>query len=96
MNGCIPGDPGADPCPCQPNSNKVTVQWCIISEALTFENHGYGSLVRGDFGDEKTYHHNLYAHNPGRNPRPGNYTDIGSDPEGLHFDFRMAIYTESA
>ena len=76
---------------CQPNSNKVTVQWCIISEALTFENHGYGSLVRGDFGDEKTYHHNLYAHNPGRNPRPGNYTDIGSDPEGLHFDFRNNV-----
>ncbi len=76
---------------CQPNSNKVTVQWCIISEALTFENHGYGSLVRGDFGDEKTYHHNLYAHNQGRNPRPGNYTDIGSDPEGLHFDFRNNV-----
>lgn len=76
---------------CQPNSNKVTVQWCIISEALTFENHGYGSLVRGDYGDEKTYHHNLYAHNQGRNPRPGNYTDRSSDPEGLHFDFRNNV-----
>lgn len=76
---------------CQPNSNKVTVQWCIISEALTFENHGYGSLVRGDYGDEKTYHHNLYAHNQGRNPRPGNYTDSSSDPEGLHFDFRNNV-----
>jgi len=76
---------------CQPSSNKVTVQWCIISEALTFENHGYGSLVRGDFGDEKTFHHNLYAHNQGRNPRPGNYTDSSSDPEGLHFDFRNNV-----
>ncbi|MDF1572018.1 MAG: T9SS type A sorting domain-containing protein [Bacteroidales bacterium] len=76
---------------CQPNSNKVTVQWCIISEALTFENHGYGSLVRGDYGDEKTFHHNLYAHNQGRNPRPGNYTGSSSDPEGLHFDFRNNV-----
>jgi pectate lyase len=76
---------------CQETSNKVTVQWCIISEALTYENHGYGSLVRGDYGDEKTYHHNLYAHNQGRNPRPGNYTSSSSDPEGLHFDFRNNV-----
>lgn len=76
---------------CQPESNMVTVQWSIISEALTFESHGYGSLVRGDYGDEKTYHHNLYIHNQGRNPRPGNYTDSGTDPEGLHFDFRNNV-----
>jgi len=76
---------------CQEESNNVTVQWCIISEALTFENHSYGSLVRGDYGDEKTYHHNLYAHNKGRNPRPGNYTATSTDPEGLHFDFRNNV-----
>jgi len=28
---------------------------------------------------EKHIYHNLYAHNQGRNPRPGNYTAIGSD-----------------
>ncbi len=82
---------------CQEDTNNVTVQWCIISEALTFpqgeppKSHSYGSLVRGDYGDAKTYHHNLYAHNQGRNPRPGNYTGIGYDPEGLHFDFRNNI-----
>jgi pectate lyase len=76
---------------CQENSDNVTVQWCIISEALTFESHSYGSLIRGAYGQEKTYHHNLYAHNQGRNPRPGNYTVIGSDPEGLHFDFRNNV-----
>jgi pectate lyase len=76
---------------CQEGSNNVTVQWCIISEALTFESHSYGSLVRGDFGDKKTYHHNLYAHNNNRNPRPGNYTASSIDPEGLYFDFRNNV-----
>jgi pectate lyase len=72
-------------------SNNVTVQWCIMSEALTFEGHSYGSLIRGAHGQEKTYHHNLYAHNQERNPRPGNYTGISFDPEGLHFDFRNNV-----
>jgi hypothetical protein len=76
---------------CQETSDKITVQWCIISEALTFESHSYGSLVRGDYGDTKTYHHNLYAHNNNRNPRPGNYTATTTDPEGLHFDFRNNV-----
>ena len=73
---------------CQPTSNNVTVQWCIISEALTFESHSYGSLIRGAKGQVKSYHHNLYAHNNSRNPRPGNYTATSADSEGLHFDFR--------
>lgn len=76
---------------CQEDSDNVTVQWCIMSEAVTNENHSYGSLIRGEYGQEKTYHHNLYAHNYSRNPRPGNYTSGSSDPEGLHFDFRNNI-----
>ncbi|MBN1764586.1 MAG: hypothetical protein JW860_04960, partial [Sedimentisphaerales bacterium] len=76
---------------CQDGTDHVTVQWCILSEALTFENHSYGSLIRGEYGEEKTYHHNLYAHNRGRNPRPGNYTATSSDPEGIHFDFRNNV-----
>ncbi|HOQ05751.1 MAG TPA: carbohydrate-binding protein [Anaerohalosphaeraceae bacterium] len=76
---------------CQDGSNNVTVQWCILSEALTFENHSYGSLIRGQYGERKSYHHNLYAHNKGRNPRPGNYTKIASDPDGLYFDFRNNV-----
>jgi len=76
---------------CEEDSNNVTVQWCIMSEALTFESHSYGSLIRGQYGQNKTYHHNLYAHNQGRNPRPGNYLAIGTDPEGLHFDFRNNV-----
>jgi pectate lyase len=76
---------------CTEVPNNVTVQWCIISEALTFESHSYGSLIRGDYGDRKTYHHNLYAHNHSRNPRPGNYTAIGTDSVGLLFDFRNNV-----
>jgi pectate lyase len=76
---------------CQEDSNNVTVQWCLISEALTYEAHSYGSLIRGQYGQEKTYHHNLYAHNNGRNPRPGNYVYYTMDPEGLHFDFRNNV-----
>ncbi len=76
---------------CQDGSDKVTVQWCIMSEALTFEGHSYGSLIRGEYGEEKSYHHNLYAHNNNRNPRPGNYTSTSKDPEGLHFDFRNNV-----
>ncbi len=76
---------------CQQDANNITVQWCMMSEALTFESHSYGSLVRGNTGGAKTYHHNLYAHNQGRNPRPGNYSTISKDPEGLHFDFRNNV-----
>jgi pectate lyase len=70
---------------------NVTVQWCIISEGLTFESHSYGSLIRGDYGDRRTYHHNLYAHNNARNPRPGNYTLIGIDSVGNFVDFRNNV-----
>ncbi|MCJ7778274.1 MAG: hypothetical protein MUP16_08180, partial [Sedimentisphaerales bacterium] len=59
---------------------NLTVQWCMITESLncsihTKGCHGYGSLVRGGFNNKYSFHHNLYAHNNGRNPRPGNYND---------------------
>ncbi|MCD6288099.1 MAG: pectate lyase [Candidatus Hydrogenedentes bacterium] len=80
------------------NITNVTVQWCIISEALRNSihhkgPHSYGSLIRGSRGDRYTYHHNLYAHNASRNPRPGNYDSNPhtSDPEGLLFDFRNNV-----
>ncbi|MBI2419602.1 MAG: T9SS type A sorting domain-containing protein [Ignavibacteriales bacterium] len=76
---------------CQETTNNITVQWCLISEALTFESHSYGSLIRGTNGQKKTYHHNLYAHNNSRNPRPGNYTATTTDSLGLFFDFRNNV-----
>lgn len=75
---------------------NVTVQWCIISESLHDSihhkgPHGYGSLIRGGFGNGYTYHHNLYAHHHARLPRPGNYNDRNRDPEGFVFDFRNNV-----
>jgi hypothetical protein len=76
-----------------PSLTRVTVQWCFITEALNPRGHGYGSLIRGTGGAKYSFLHNLYAHNHGRNPRPGNY-DINpheDDPEGLLLDFRNNV-----
>lgn len=77
---------------------NVTVQWSIISEALNKSihskgPHGFGALIRGCYGAKYSYHHNLFAHNVSRNPRPGNYdqNNYKIDPEGLLFDFRNNV-----
>ena len=77
-------------------ANNLTVQWCMITESLncsihTKGCHGYGSLVRGGFNNKYSFHHNLYAHHKGRNPRPGNYNSYTTDPCGLIFDFRNNV-----
>ncbi|MBN1506789.1 MAG: hypothetical protein JW955_08080 [Sedimentisphaerales bacterium] len=77
-----------------PVLTELTVQWCFITEALNPKNHGFGSLIRGCHGARYSYHHNLYAHNHGRNPRPGNYDDRNphdKDPNGLLLDFRNNV-----
>jgi pectate lyase len=77
----------------EPDLSNVTVQWSFITEALNPEDHGYGSLIRGTGGVKYSFHHNLYAHNRGRNPRPGNYDSNphDEDPEGLLLDFRNNV-----
>jgi hypothetical protein len=66
----------------------------MITEALhnsnhSKGNHGYGSLING--GDY-TFHHNLYAHNRSRNPRP---QEGGSNPTRLDF-VNNVIYNPQA
>ena len=70
---------------------NVTIQWCMITESLNYASHGYGSLIRGGYGNGYTFHHNLYAHHKGRSPRPGNYNSYTVDPCGLIFDFRNNV-----
>jgi hypothetical protein len=55
--------------------------------------HSYGALIRGCYGAKYSYHHNLFAHNRSRNPRPGNYDENTYilDPEGLLFDYRNNV-----
>ena len=76
--------------------DKITVQWCLITEGLHCSNHpegchGMGTLAKGCFGAQYSYHHNLYAHQNSRSPYPGNYNDISVDPQGLTFDFRNNV-----
>jgi hypothetical protein len=47
-------------------SDLITIQYCILSEALNFSQHGFSSLAGGN---RVTWHHNLFAHNLSRNVR---------------------------
>ena len=71
--------------------HDITVQWCLIGEALNRSvhskgAHGYGSLVRAVGG--VTLHHNLWAHNSARNPRLGD--NYGAPPFPV-FDVRNNV-----
>jgi hypothetical protein len=46
--------------------DRITVQWCILSEALNFADHSFASIAGGN---RVTWHHNLLAHNLSRNVR---------------------------
>jgi hypothetical protein len=47
-------------------ADLITIQWCILSESLNIEGHGYASITGGN---RVTWHHNLFAHNFSRNVR---------------------------
>lgn len=72
--------------------NNVTVQWTFITEGLHDSihhagEHSKGSLVNGSYGQLTTYHHNLFAHNDARNPRPQGTESPDEDTVGFFFDF---------
>lgn len=47
------------------HNDNATIQWCLISEAMGGD-HGFAGIWGGNMN---TQHHNLIAHNNGRNPR---------------------------
>jgi pectate lyase len=57
------------------NNNHTTIQWCMITEALNSAgheknmDHGFGGIWGGKTPTVSS-HHNLFAHNSSRNPRP--------------------------
>ena len=48
------------------HNENVTIQWCLISESLNPEGHGFGGIWGSHYS---THHHNLLAHHKGRTPR---------------------------
>ncbi|MFV2009957.1 MULTISPECIES: cellulose binding domain-containing protein [unclassified Micromonospora] len=67
----------------------LTVQNTIISEALNRANHGFGSIIASAHDTTYSWHHNLWANNVSRNPRPG--TDA-PDP-GFRLDLRNNVFS---
>jgi len=70
---------------------NITIQWCLIGEALRASihakgTHGYGSLARAN--GPVTFHHNLWIHNDSRNPRLG---DNYGNPPWPTFDVRNNV-----
>lgn len=69
------------------DSDRVTVQHCLIAEALT--KHSYGSII-ASYRGSISFLHNLYASNRSRNPRPsGHQYETGHEQDpGPRIDFR--------
>jgi len=53
--------------------HHITFQWCIVSEAILTDGDSYGMII-GDYSDNISVHHNLFAHNKDRSPLLKNNT----------------------
>lgn len=82
---------GADSEGNQTVCNRVTVQWCVISESITHspnngKRHGMGSIVTSGFDGKISYHHNFLSNNSSRNPVIGTITDESTDKLGANYE----------
>lgn len=73
-------------------SDRVSVQWCMISESITISRligtrHGMGSLIRSAQGACVTFHHNYYSTHSSRMPMIGNYMDNDKDNGNFQCEF---------
>ncbi|MBN2182854.1 MAG: hypothetical protein JW715_13160 [Sedimentisphaerales bacterium] len=65
-------------------AKNITIQWCIVSEGLHHNKHGYAASLGGV---NASYHHLLIANCPGRNPSIG-----GNNNYQTHnMDFRNSV-----
>lgn len=80
------------------NGKNLTLQRTLISEALNIADHqnygsgtkhGYAATIGGDTG---SYHHNLLAHNEGRNWSLSGGLDGGGSYAGRHDIFNNVVY----
>ena len=73
-----------------PTAQNITIQWSIISEALSNANHPKGEhskgFLMGEFNKNVTVHHTLFAHNMDRHP------EIKGDPTGVLESINNVIY----
>lgn len=65
------------------DAHDIAIQWSIISEGLNCSSHpdgchSCGALLGSDGGHDISFHHNLLAHNAGRNPlvKTGGVIDV--------------------
>jgi pectate lyase len=68
-------------------ATNTTIQWCIMSEALhgaLKPGHGFAATLGGV---NTTYHHNLFANCPGRNPSIGGNNSF----QTINLDFRNNV-----
>lgn len=70
------------------NNQKLTMQWCIISEALDINQLKSNGAILG--GYSASYHHNLFANNLRSNPKFYS-TDIKKNLELENVDFRNNV-----
>ncbi len=72
------------------DSDRLTVQHCLIAEGLT--KHSYGSII-ASYRGAISYLGNLYACNISRNPRPSGHQDIKehANEPGPRIDFRNNV-----
>ncbi|MBN1309173.1 MAG: hypothetical protein JXA18_14715 [Chitinispirillaceae bacterium] len=68
-----------------PPTERVTVQWSIISETLGHRRHPYGCVFGGR---NATYHHNLHACNPNWEP----FSSLAENPAPDHLDLINNVF----
>ena len=67
---------------------NLTVQNTLIYEALNRADHAFGSIIDSQHKTTYSYHHNLWANNISRNPRPG----TSAPDAGFTLDLRDNVF----